>query len=137
MTSVHTTISTHWRRRAVATLFAATAIFGGTAVVDPATASAKPTKFDEDKWQQCAAYWIDQYEEGHITEKERDGAIRLCCASSGGEWDYAGDKCSVPDDAAAPRPLPQTIASPGGVPTHVLQPVEPPANVPPTLAPVG
>ena len=92
-------------------------------------------KYDFLKYLTCANYWNKKYDEGAITEKELDSARRLCCASSGGEWQpgSSGGSCKEPANTAAPGPR---IPTGEIVPATPVAPVVPnPGIVTQTLSP--
>jgi hypothetical protein len=135
MTSVNSTASTRLFRLLPAAFIAAALTLGGNTIVDPAVASAAPMKYDFLKYLTCANFWNKKYDEGAITEKELDSARRLCCASSGGEWQpsSSGGTCKEPANTAAPGPriptgeiLPATPVAPvvpnPGIVTQTLSP---------------
>jgi hypothetical protein len=137
-------------RTALAIVTAAAVLLG-----DPTVATAAPMKFDALKYLECANYWGKKYSEGAITEKELQSARRLCCASSGGEYQGSGSggssgTCKEPANTAAPGPeiptgeiLPATpvapVASNGGIVTQTLTPAlatAPPGDSTQTFEPV-
>jgi hypothetical protein len=125
MTSINSTVATRLRLLLPAAFIAAVAALVSSAVGDPATAGAMP--YNETKYLTCHQYWVAQWQAGKITEKEVDSAIRLCCASSGGEWKLRPESgtmgCVAP--AAAQPSLPGTGPLPS-LATQTLEPAPPP-----------
>jgi hypothetical protein len=135
MTSVNSTASMRLRRLLPAVFIAAAVTLGGNTIVDPAVASAAPMKYDFLKYLTCANYWNKKYNEGAITEKELESARKLCCASSGGDYQGSGSAgtCNEPANTAASGPR---IPSGEIVPATAVAPVVPnPGFVTQTLSP--
>lgn len=97
-----------------AALFAATALFGASAVDSLATASAAPTEWDIGNYDECmkGVNYDDPSQQLAWTRK--------CCKSSGGVWNDAMGKCQSPPMDAQPAGAPIT-RSPRSVPLHILE----------------
>ncbi len=87
---------TSLRQLLPAALLAATALFGASAVDSLATASAAPTEWDIESYDDCMKGMdLDD-------PSEKIAWTRKCCIDSGGVWNDAMGKCqSPPKDAVA------------------------------------
>ena len=121
------TFITHLLRRIVpATLLAATATLGGSALGDPATACAAPNterEWDIGKYDLCVQQGNPGRDEADFVE-----LLRRCCLGSGGDWN--GTKCVAPPAAPAQAP-PGRL--PPGIDIQTATPV--PADLGPAAPP--
>ena len=95
-----------------AALLAATAIFGGSTVADPAAAVAAPVNdFNEDSFEACARGADEGYLDGKLTDSQWDDLLESCCLDSGGFWTpTVFPRCTA--DPAAIEPLPKPGVAP-------------------------
>lgn len=135
-----TPVSVKLRRILPAGLLAATAIFGGSAIGDPASACAAPPEWDIGAFDQCLNSGLGK----GMSDEEWESHYTWCCLKSGGQCakPIAGSgKCRCVAPPAEPAEAGPGWVPPGGmpgtVPTHTVQPAEPAPNVPPTLAPAS
>lgn len=115
------TFREYFRRVVPATLLAAAAAFGGSAVGSIAAAGAAPQEWDIENYVECM--------KGATGDPSEVIAwTRKCCLDSGGVWNDSLGKCQSPP--AQPAQGPWIV--PPGLATQTLEPAAPPVTrVPP------
>lgn len=118
MTNKTRPIRGHMRLLVPATLIAAAATLGGSAIGEPAKACAAPREWDIGAYDQCIAGGFGKGYDAQEWENHK----ALCCLASGGDWSAARSECQAPpaEPAQAPR------AGIGEIPTHTVEPTGPP-----------
>ena len=98
--------SAHLRRLLPATLLAAAATLGGSAVGDPAVACAAPTDEEvRDQFEHCARWADNAYLDGNLTEEQWEADLESCCLNAGGMWTpTVFPRCSAAAMTSVPRP---------------------------------
>jgi hypothetical protein len=123
------------RRLIPAVLLAATATISGSAIGRSPVAWAVPGEWDIGAYDDCVQTVDRLFAEGKLKGNQYEELMIHCCIGSGGVWQQApggGGKCVAPPANPA--------RAPSNVPTHTLQPEQPPVmqnpgNITQTFAP--
>ncbi|MGH3677912.1 MAG: hypothetical protein ACRDU5_19700 [Mycobacterium sp.] len=123
----------HLRRIVPAALLAATAVLGGSAVGDTATACAAPNtggrEWDVKAYDTCMRDILVNRDPNKSFRDEH----KRCCSESGGDWDASTNNCVAP--AAAPAPAEPTLPGVAPRPGVATQPPRPPPDPGPAAPP--
>lgn len=121
-----------------ATLVAAAAALGGSAVGDPTVACAAPREWDIGAYDECTTRINDMANRG-IIQRGRDFVSyqEFCCTKSGGDWNSETGSCQAPPAEQDAQTGPQVNLPPGGVPQLTVAPASPGPVAPQTPAPAS